>query len=156
MIARTVREGLQNVHRHQSHSSGKPVRLRTPEDPIPCTFRRRNPSHRQGLVFDDFNSQVREFVQESPEVRNGLQLVQTRGACMHHQRPNFAARLGSGVNHVKGDWEVYEVVFPKRAFAVFVIARLWPKDSEEILVGFLLELGGLVLLSHDVNPCVRY
>jgi hypothetical protein len=127
-----------------------------PRTPYRVLFAVAIPVTGKAWVFDDFNSQVREFVQESPEVRNGLQLVQTRGACMHHQRPNFAARLGSGVNHVKGDWEVYEVVFPKRAFAVFVIARLWPKDSEEILVGFLLELGGLVLLSHDVNPCVRY
>jgi alkyl sulfatase BDS1-like metallo-beta-lactamase superfamily hydrolase len=55
------------------------------------------------------------------------------------------------VNHVKGDWEVYEVVFLHRPCVVFVPARLWPKDSEEIIVDFLLELRDLVLLSHDIN-----
>jgi hypothetical protein len=58
------------------------------------------------------------------------------------------------VNHVKGDWEVYEVIFLQRPCVVFVLARLWPKDSEEILVDFLLELRNLVFLSHDINPGV--
>jgi hypothetical protein len=33
-------------------------------------------------VFDDFNSQVREFLQESPEVWVVLQFVQTSGTCI--------------------------------------------------------------------------
>ena len=107
-------------------------------------------------VFDDIDSQVWELIQERPEVRVVLQSVQTTGACVHHERPHFAVRLGSGVNHVKGDWEVHEVVFPKRPFVVFVPARLWTENFVEVLVGFLLELWDLVLLSHDIDPGVEY
>jgi hypothetical protein len=45
---------------------------------------------------------------------------------------------------------------PKRPFVVFVPARLWTENSVEVLVGFLLEIWDLVILSHDVNPCVVY